>query len=128
MRQGNPDLEEEQFNDWQQQECRFCRDWAKTTTKNQLRQFAERLRELREQLHPNLGLVDPYITGDTESGDEMPSQHEQILELQKKINQFLTEAEKQDANEGGSRQVISEVKVEELVSEILKQKPSPDEQ
>ena len=127
MRQDNPDLEAQPFNDWQQQECRFCRDWAKTATKNQLRQFAKRLRDLRDQLHPNLGLVDPYITGDTEAGDKMPPQHQQILELQKKIEQFLKEAEQQDANEDGTRPVISEVKVEELVSEVLKEESTADE-
>lgn len=107
------------FNDWRQEECRFCRSWEKRD-KNQLRLFIDPVRDLRKELPPSLGLVDPYIVSDLEVSNEVPNQHKKIHELQTLIEEYLKLAGTLgEDQEKPARADMPKDRVKDMVEEVL---------
>ena len=93
------DLKAQEFDPWQQVDSTLCKSWSSDPPKQPIRDFAETLRQLRKMLPKSLGLVDPYIVGDPDHEDEIPKEHQQILDLLKSVQEHQDAVQKQDAEE-----------------------------
>ncbi len=115
-------LQARQFDPWQRVECSWCSTWATDPPKQPLREFVEELRQMRGALPKSLGLVDPYIVSDPDflPKDKLPSEHEEIINLLKLVEEHQARVQKQDANEppaGSEQPPLAASDVEQLFEE-----------
>jgi hypothetical protein len=109
-----------QFSIWEVEESSFCKAWEAQEAKRQLSDVAKTLRGIRSGLPKSLGLVDPYIIGDTLETGEINPDHQQILDLLHAIDRHRREANRQDAGPGATRDETLDQKKKSLRNLVQK--------
>ena len=113
-----------QFSLWDQEESPWCKAWEDDRNpKRQLSDLAKTLRDLRQALPKNLGLVDPYIVDDLLETSGLPPEHKQILDLLQANEAHKKEYSRQEAEdmERGDRPIEEEVEnVKSLLTRTTK--------
>lgn len=88
------ELNATEFTESQQSQCEMCGQWELSKSQRApIREIRNLLEDSRSALPSRLGIVDPYILGDT---DDIPVQHQTILTLLTKITEFTDSARKEE--------------------------------
>lgn len=94
-----PELCRKRIDDWEVQESRFSKEWrSKDDPKPNLTELQKHIKQIRDGLPSQLGIIDPYIVGDPEIQDEIPQSHIEIRGLLEQVTAFMKEASLQDAD------------------------------
>ena len=117
--EANGKLKAQKFDPWQRVDSRWCESWESAEhAKLPLRDLVVELRDIRSRLPKLLGIVDPYILKDKDNEDredEVPEDHQRILELLQIVEGHQAGVSKQDADEAsGTTGEHADPKIEDL--------------
>lgn len=121
-----PELESEEFDDWELQESPLSCAWGTAGDKKRnLPELHAHLQKIRERLPPRLGIVDPYIVRDPDRTDVVPEPHSEIQLLLKHVTKFRADALRQDAP-ADETTTATPLPTEAQISRIIDRAVSPD--